>query len=274
MDIRNGGVQKGDVHGGAVGSHEVVDESLGLVDLRPGAADSLRGAQGPRGPQGPRGLQGPKGDSGDDAPLLDTLSHLLYVEDGARQMDSITYELKDPIKFEDLDLTFFQELAEGSPTQTRFGANVILGVDANDDGKYEAKDLEYHVGDIPLDPSLLNGDTFVEMDALPPEQFQITAQDVPQWYTPGEGNAAPNPFATDAGCEYNQTLVDFVNNCAASVGDNGPRFDADDKIEVIRLVLGGTGSWNNSGFRLTTRSIGGEVKELKHVSFERAIPIP
>jgi hypothetical protein len=64
-NIRNGGVHKDDVHRDAVGSHEVLDESLGLVDLRPGAVDSLRGAQGPRGPQGPRGAQGPRGDRGD-----------------------------------------------------------------------------------------------------------------------------------------------------------------------------------------------------------------
>ena len=49
-----------------MGSHEVKDSTLGLIDLRPGAVDSLRGSRGPRGPHGPRGTRGPKGDDGDD----------------------------------------------------------------------------------------------------------------------------------------------------------------------------------------------------------------
>ncbi len=266
MDIRNGGVQKGDLHGGAVGSHEVADETLGLGDLRPGAVDSLRGAQGPRGPQGPQGPRGPAGgSSSDDAPLLDTLSHLLYVEDGTRQMDTLTYRLKDPIKFEDLDLTFFQELVhEGAPGASAVGASVILGVDANDDGKYEAKDLAWHVGETPHDPALLKDDTFVEMDGASPSVFSVFAPDEPRWWSP---NVAGDGFNTvDPNC-YN-TLAVLVADWA------DVRFDADDKIEVVRLVLGGSGAWNDVAYRLTTRSIGAEVKELKHVSIERLIPIP
>ena len=271
-NIRNGSVHKGDVHRNAVGSHEVLDESLGLVDLRPGAVNSLRGAQGPRGPQGPRGQRGPKGDSG-GTPLLDTLSHLLYVENGTQQMDTITYQLDDPIEFSELDLTFFQELVNAAGA-SGIGANVILGVDANDDGKYEAEDLAYHVGETPQNPALLNGDTFLEMDGLPPSTFQVTAQNVAQWYTPGEGNETPNPYARDAGCEYNQTLMDFVTNCTASEGENGPRFDAGANIEVIRLVLGGSSSWNDVAYRLTTRSIADQVEidDIEHVSFARPTP--
>ena len=62
-DIRNGGVHKADVRRGAVGSDEVTNDSLGLADLRPSAAERLRGSKGPRGPRGPRGA---KGDDGDD----------------------------------------------------------------------------------------------------------------------------------------------------------------------------------------------------------------
>ena len=68
-NIRDGGVHKGDVHRSAVGSHEVMDESLGLVDMRPSARGSLKGPRGPRGPageEGPRGPRGPRGPEGDD----------------------------------------------------------------------------------------------------------------------------------------------------------------------------------------------------------------
>ncbi len=57
-NIRDGGVHKGDVHRSAVGSHEVMDESLGLVDMRPSARGSLKGPRGPRGPAGERGPAG------------------------------------------------------------------------------------------------------------------------------------------------------------------------------------------------------------------------
>jgi hypothetical protein len=50
----------------------------------------------------------------------------------------VTYTLDRPVALADLDLTFFQELVAGGGL---LGARVILGIDADNDGTYEAQDL-------------------------------------------------------------------------------------------------------------------------------------
>lgn len=180
-------------------------------------------------------------------PLPDTVGHLIHVDDGTEQMAHLTYTLNEPVALEDLDeLTFFQELVHGTGN---FGANVNLGVDV-DGGGYDADDLAWHIGATQHDPAVLGGDTFVAMDGLNPStDAKVDAPEVEQWWTP---NAAGDGPAGGAGCEYNQTLADFVANCA-----NG-RFDPGSEVHVIRLVLGGSSSWNDIAVRLTT-SIDGEL---------------
>lgn len=258
LDIRNGGVKKVDVSKGAVGSPEVANRTLGLRDMRSSAVNKLRGAQGPRGLRGPQGLPG-SSDGLLDESVIDTLSHVLYVLDGTQQMSTITYELKDPITFSEFDMTFLQEQVLDGTGANVFGASVILGVDANDDGHYDAKDLAWHIGDTRHDPGVLNEDTFVSMDALPSSETMVTARDVPQWWTP---NVAGDGFnLVDPNC-YN-TLETVVNQCT------DVRFDPDDKIEVIRLVLGGSGSWEDVAYRLTTLGVSGEIEEIRHVTFPK-----
>jgi hypothetical protein len=58
--------------------------------------------------------------------------------------------------------TFFQELVHGAGS---FGANVILGVDADGDGQYETDDLGWHDE---FSDAALGDDTFVEMKTLTP----------------------------------------------------------------------------------------------------------
>ena len=60
-----------------IGSAQIANRSIRLVDMHPSAVKALRGQRGPRGPQGPpgaNGLQGPQGPAGGFDP-----SKLTYV---------------------------------------------------------------------------------------------------------------------------------------------------------------------------------------------------
>ena len=172
---------------------------------------------------------------------LDSLSHLRYVEDGTQEIAHLTYTLDQPVALENLtELRFFQELVHGSGA---YGFNVILGVNANG-ATYTADDMAWHLGATQHSAAVLGTDTFLEMDGAPSDQFIVDAPDVPQWWTP---NAAGTGFAgggTDPDCYA--TLETVVNDCT------DVRFEPTDKVHVIRLILGGSGSWNDTAMRATT----------------------
>ncbi|MGH2819624.1 MAG: hypothetical protein ACRDJ5_03110, partial [Actinomycetota bacterium] len=90
---------------------------------------------------------------------------------------------------------------------------------------------------------------FVEMDAVGADRTRVQAPEVSQWYSP---NAAGNGFDHTDGACYSE-LANMVANC------ENVRFDPADEVHLIRLVLGGSGSWNDIAFRLTT-SIDGELE--------------
>jgi hypothetical protein len=229
-------------------SSDIKNGTIQLEDLSRKAKRELQGRRGPAGPPGPAGEQGVPGPQGPAGPVLPSVGHLLYVEDGAQQIAHLSYTLDEPVAVGSLDeLLFFQELVHGNGG---FGANVILGIDADGDGSYESDDLAYHVGDPPLSPAALGDDTFAEMDALAPGQAKVEAPQVEQWYSP---NQAGDGYANAPGCEYNQPLQGLVANCGAD------RIDPADEVHVIRFVLGGSSSWQDIAVRVTAPFMDGEV---------------
>jgi hypothetical protein len=261
-------IDGGDIRDNSVTGQDIRNGTLRMRDIADGAKAQLRGqdgakgdtgAQGPAGPAGPGGPQGPKGDTGAPGPagpqgergpagpVLPTLGHLLYVDDGTQDIAHLSYVLDDPVALGDLtELTFFQEIVHESGDA--FGANVILGVDADGDGTYEADDLGWHLPPV-HNPAELGDDTFVSMDGAPIGTGKVAAPTVPQWWTPndaGDGFAGP----TDPNC-YND-LATVVASCAG-------RFEPTDQVHVIRLVLGGSGSWSDVALRLTS-GIEGELE--------------
>jgi hypothetical protein len=217
----------------------------------PQGAKGDTGLQGPQGPQGAKGdtglqgPQGPEGPKGDPGPVMSTVGHLLYVDDGASGIAHLSYRLDTPVALQDLDLTFFQEKVHGSGS---FGANVILGVDADGDGAYEADDLGWHLGASAVTPGPLDGDSFVEMDALSPGTVKIDAPAVQQWYSP---TVAGNGHADGGGCEYDQSLAAFAANCSTD------RVQATSKVHVVRFAIGGNSAWQDLALRVTAPLIAG-----------------
>jgi Collagen triple helix repeat (20 copies) len=280
-------IDGGDIRDNSVSGRDIRDGSLRMRDLTDGAkerlmgqdgADGATGAQGPAGPAGPGGPQGPKGDTGaigpagavgpqgpkgdtgetgpagpqgergPAGPVLPTLGHLLYVDDGTQDIAHLSYTLDTPVALNALnELTFFQESVHA--TGDTFGANVILGVDSDGDGAYEADDLGWHLPPIHV-PAELGDDTFVSMDGAPIGQAKVDAPAVPQWWTP---NAAKNGLADPTDSDCYSALQNMVANC----GDKA--FEPTDQVHVIRLVLGGSGSWTDVALRLTS-GIKGELE--------------
>jgi hypothetical protein len=206
---------------------------------------------GPQGPQGPPGATGAEGDQGPPGPVLGTLGHLIYVEDGASEIAHVTWVLDQPRALDSDELaaalTFFQLLVHGSGS---FGASVLLGVDADEDGTYESDDLAWHVGSTTHDPAALGDDTFVEMDAVGPGQGKVEAPNVPQWWSP---NAAGDGFPS-GGSECYNTLETLVNDC------DDVRFDPSDQVHLVRLMMGGSGGWSDIAMNVTAPYVEGTLE--------------
>jgi hypothetical protein len=219
-DIHNGTLRSWDLARGSIGSGRIADGSVRLGDLTKQSRDDLMRTAD-----------------------VDSVGHLLYVENGAAEIAHLTFRVRKPVALEDFDLTFFQELVYGTGS---FGANVILGIDANEDGRYRADDLGWHDG---LSGAKLRNDTFVELDGLAPTEVKVDAPNVPQWYTP---NQAGDGFAQGTSCYA--TLADLAS-C-----DGGIRFDANDKVHVVRILLGGSSSWNDIAVRVTAPFVAGRFE--------------
>ena len=250
-DIRNGSIMSGDIRNGTLREGDLAQAVRTKLNTTVSGSPGQSGPRGERGPQGlpgPAGQPGPKGDRGEPAPVDPSLGRLLYVGDGTEEIAHVTYELAVPVALEDLpDIPFFQEHVYGDGD---FGANVILGVDADGDGRYEADDLGWHVdGQV---PAALGGDSFVEMDARGLDADKVEPVVSEGWYSPsGAGDA----HADDPGCEYDQTLAEFVAGC------DEDRLDPTDEVHVVRLVLGGSSSWNDVAVRVTAPTVASDEVE-------------
>lgn len=208
-----------------------------------------KGERGPRGLKGATGAKGDKGDTGDTGPAFSNLGILLYVEDGTKKISHVTYVLDEPIALEDLtELMFFQELVYGTGS---FGANVILGIDVDGDG-YEANDLAWHIGDTVHNPAVLGDDTFIEMDGVPLSVAKVDALSVSQWWTP---NAAGDGFGGDPS---------YYGSLQGITGTGNTRITSESMVRLIRLVLGGSGSWMDIAVRVTSEMIPSEVGVYPH----------
>jgi hypothetical protein len=210
----------------------------------PGAPGS-KGDTGDTGAQGPQGEAGPPGPKGDPGPALSSAAHMLYVDKGALEVAHVSYRLDDPVALEDLDrLLLIQRFMHNTSS---FGANVILGVDADGDGSYEANDLAWHVGATRHDPDALGDDTFAELDT--PASTKVDAPAVARWWSP---NAAGDGLPVgDPDCYA--TLATLVAGCEDS------RLDPTDEVHVIRFVLGGSASWSDVALLVNSPELTGTM---------------
>ena len=256
----------GDIRNGSLTGADVKKESIPMGDLskgtqalirrgaavtatsnssNPGArgangANGAKGADGQNGQNGQNGATGATGAKGDAGPFMTTLGHLIHIENGGDGLTSLTYRLKQPVAIKDIDVTAFQEKVHGDGN---YGASMVLGVDTDADGTYEANDEAWHFD---RKGSSLNGDTFVEMSDPRIDITKMSTQGTVGWYSPDKGDgAADNP--TNGCISTTQTLPDYVKNCP----DHRLKADGSDKVRVVKFVLGGAPSWDDIAVRIT-----------------------
>ncbi len=162
----------------------------------------------------------------------------LYVLDGTQDWAGV--DVPADLEVGDITSLSFWELIESYGPPRGWSVNVILGVDADGDGVFEADLDAWHIGGLQHDPSALNGDSFIEMDGAVPDPptgvwTNTDAYNVAQWWTP---NAAGNGFASFYG-----TYGGFL--AWLDTGSDDSRVDKTDKVKLVKLVIGGSGSWND-----------------------------
>jgi len=160
----------------------------------------------------------------------------LYVKDG--RYDWAEVSIPVDVAMEDVtELSFWEYIESYS---TGWDVNVVLGVDCDGDG-FEADVAGWHVSPPGHDPDMLGDDSFVEMDGAkgtnPPTGTwqEIDALVTPQWWTPNE---AGDGFASFYG--------DFASFLAwLDTSSDDSKIDKGDRVNAIKLVLGGSSNWRD-----------------------------
>jgi hypothetical protein len=147
----------------------------------------------------------------------------LYVPDGTTDMAAVEFDVD--IALEDImELSFWQKI------DNIYGVNIILGIDADGDGTYESLDKPWHLSH---DSADLGDDTFLEMDGMPGSSGsweEVDAMSLSQWWTP---NDAGDGFCATMGW----------NPLSDAQSSSKCRVDPTDRVKVIRLLIGGSGTW-------------------------------
>ncbi|MFH0928895.1 MAG: hypothetical protein V1818_00900 [Candidatus Aenigmatarchaeota archaeon] len=167
----------------------------------------------------------------------------LYVVDGSSDVAAVEYDVD--IALEDIDeLSFWQKISN------TYGVNVILGIDADADGTYESLDKPWHFSH---DPNDLGDDSFIEMDGMylsSGSWEEVNALSISQWWTPNDDG---NGFCADFGWNY---LSDIQSTTRC-------RVEPTDRVKVIRLLIGGSGTWTDKVAFVDDITLNGETIRLE-----------
>ena len=171
----------------------------------------------------------------------------LYVLNGTEDWAEVSIPVDIALK--DINILKFWEYIE-SYTPKGWSVNILLGVDADNDGDFEADLAAWHQGTTMHTVAVLNGDSFVQMDGATGSPStgswsETDALSISQWWTPK--NVSGPGFAGSA--EYPWTFygsyADLVNILLPSSTQNSLIPSADSKVKCVKLLIGGSGSWMN-----------------------------
>ncbi len=202
----------------------------------------------------------------EDEIVLDLSYYPLYVNDGSTDWDEVSIPVD--IAIEDIyELSFWEKIDLHSTSG--WDVNVILGVDCDGDGDFEADIEEWHIGTNHHTLPVLHGDSFVEMDGMygvinygacgglcgDLGWTEVDAYNAPgmgwAWWTPNDLGTGFASFWDGAGLDDFQAWLD--NN-----GDDS-LIDVGDRVKVLKLVIGGSGSWMDETAYVDLARINGET---------------
>ncbi len=159
----------------------------------------------------------------------------LYVGDGGVNMAAVVFEVD--IALQDINILSFRKwvAAYGS---SGWNPSVILGIDADGDGQYEATDdLGWH---FTHDPSDLGDDAFIEgefpvgLTATDTDWVTVDAITEMKWWG---ADASGNVYPTAGYAALN--AADGFQEISAGI------IDPTDHVKVVKIIIGGSGSWMN-----------------------------
>jgi len=197
----------------------------------------------------------------------------LYVYDGS--VDWAGADIPVDIAIEDIyELKFWEkvDLLDASG----WDVNIILGVDCDGDGVFESNLADWHIGPGQHTAQALGDDSFVEMDGMygvigypPGLAADLSWTEVDAYNAPRMGWAWWTPKADGTGFAYFGTMTsggldDFqawLDGCT----DDG-RIDKGDRVKVIKLVIGGSGSWKDEIAYVDEIKMNGVVYDLAPVT--------
>ena len=187
----------------------------------------------------------------------------LHVADGATQWAEISIPVDIPIE-EISELTFWEMIE--SYGANGWDVNIILGVDANNDGAFTADVAGWHIGSNAWTLTALNGDTFIEMDGPAKDPTtnvwkEINALTTAQWWTPDQSGAGFAKSDTYPWTFYG-TFADLINVFIPDPTQTSLIPDTSVHVKVIKLVIGGSGSWVDETAYLSSLTINGETYYL------------
>ncbi|MBI2233027.1 MAG: hypothetical protein HYU56_03845 [Candidatus Aenigmarchaeota archaeon] len=175
----------------------------------------------------------------------------LYVLDGTQDWAGV--DVPVDIALQDITSLSFWQLIE-SYNPNGYDVNVVLGVDADGDGVFESDLDAWHIGGLQHNPAALGDDTFIEMDgpsANPVTDVwsQTDAYNTPQWWSPNEDK---DGLSSDC---YETLPNIFSLGCVDKPAD----LDPTDHVKLIKLQIGGSGSWNDETALVDELSLNGGV---------------
>lgn len=227
--IRDGAVHTEDLHRGAVSGPKLSAEAVRPRHLAPQIGHRI--ARGVDAALDLPGLRQRVERLEDRVGALETApaSYVLYTGDGSESMPYVTVPVEPVVLKDFVPPTFKQVHVHGDGV---FGANVIIGLDQNDNGRYDADDVAWHVGDPADQSAALGGDTFIEMDAAAADQFAVDPSRAPfgngsAWWQAGNASY----YGDLAGLQANPELADLT-------------------VVSMKIVVGGSGNWSDDAFEI------------------------
>lgn len=211
----------------------------------------------------------------------------LYVKDGVTDWAQVDIEVD--IAIEDIsELKFWEKIdllgASG------WDVNVILGVDTNENGDFDADIAAWHQGPTMHTAAPLAGDAFVELDGwggmtsgtfTPPITWGPLSADVDWtmvnaydgvtygWWTHvasgGDGPAGLNDFAyfgTMTGGPFGPVSDPASFQAFLDGPNDNSRIDVGDRVKLVKFVLGGSGMWQDEIAYVDEVTINGVLYDL------------
>lgn len=185
-------------------------------------------------------------------------SVILNQPDGTESVVAVAREksLETTILGIGTDMSFWRRVRECAPLLGCFPPNIILGIDKDLDGKYEADDLRWQwslVDDAPgADPTLLHGDTFLQCEAQAP----LTAPDPAFVFI--DAYATYSCYHPDiTGTTYD---ADYFPLSVYQLGGGAPDILPTSRVLALKVLAGGSGSWIDYSALVDVVRLGGAVR--------------